>query len=268
MDVTRTIWLGLVFAVGLTIALAAWASRRKTAMYRRQLPRIYELRDLIPKPAPSDSYFRNLDESLTENPRKLKQYRDIENDLQGLDPDAWTFLKAELRPLISTMDAERGWQPLFDKLNQAKAYNYLKSLGYSAVAFIPPSSATGRRTPDLKASSDTAKALCEVKTINISEVEATRRHTGGVGSSGEPLSAGFFNKLASDLIVAKKQMDAYDGSPGTKRIAYVIVNFDDYLHEYSDIYRTQIDDYMKAGNPAPGLDVFFDIKPPFYTTMS
>ena len=237
-------------------------------MYRKQLLRIYELRDLLPTPVPSDSYFRNLDESLAKDPRKLKQYRDIEYDLRGLDPDAWTFLKSELRPLISTMDAERGWQPLFDKLNQAKAYNYLKSLGYSAVAFIPPSSVTGQRTPDLKASSGTAKALCEVKTINISEVEATRRHTGGVGSSGEPLSAGFFNKLASDLIEAKEQMDAYDGSPGTKRIVYVIVNFDDYLHEYSDIHRAQIDDHMKGGNPALGLDVFFDIKPPFYTTMS
>lgn len=237
-------------------------------MYRRQLPRIYELRDLIPMPRPSDAYFSNLDESLAENPRKLKQYRDIENDLRGLDPAAWAFLKSELRPLISTRDAERGWQPLFDKLNQAKAYNYLKSLGYKAVAFITPASAPGQRTPDLQASTDSATALCEVKTINISEVEATRRHTGGVGSSGEPLSAGFFNKLASDLIEAKKQMDAYDGSQGTKQVAYVIVNFDDHLHEYSDTYRTQIDDFMKAKNPAPGLDVFFDIKPPFYTAMS
>jgi hypothetical protein len=29
----------------------------------------------------------------------------------------------------------RGWQPLFDKLNQAKAYNYLKQAGCTNIAF-------------------------------------------------------------------------------------------------------------------------------------
>jgi hypothetical protein len=62
-------------------------------------------------------------------------------------------------------------------------------------------------------------------------------------------------------------MDAYDASPGTKRIAYVIVNFDDALHEYADLYRVQIDQYISTANPAPKVDVVFDIKPPFYAAM-
>jgi hypothetical protein len=82
----------------------------------------------------------------------------------------------------------------------------------------------------LRARDGSALVLCEVRTINISEIEATRRHTGGVGTTETQLSAGFFTKLASDLAEAKAQMDAYDANPGVKKIAYVIVNFDDALH--------------------------------------
>jgi len=73
---------------------------------------------------------------------------------------------------------------------------------------------------------------------------------------------------ASDLVAAKTQMNAYDASVGIKRIAYIVVNFDDSLHEYSDRYRLQIDQYMRMNNPTPEVEVTFDIKPPFYTAMS
>jgi hypothetical protein len=236
-------------------------------MYREQLPRIYELQDLLPTPRPAGAYFRDLDRTLADIPQKLKQFRDIEQDLQGLDPEAWAFLKSELRPLLTGMDPQRGWQPVFDRLNQAKAYNYLKGLGYSRVEFIPPSDVVGQRTPDLAASIGPIKVLCEVKTINISEIEANRRRGGGVGSVDSQVNTGFFNKLASDLREAEAQMIGYDASPDTKRIAYVVVNFDDSLHEYSDLYRLQIDQYIESSNPTPALDVVFDIKPPFYTAM-
>jgi hypothetical protein len=136
------------------------------------------------------------------------------------------------------------------------------------VEFIPPSNVNGQRTPDLCAFSGYAKALCEVKTINISEIEASRRYTGGVGSIEDQLDIGFFNKIASDLAAADAQMNAYDASQSIKRIAYVIVNFDDSNHEYSGLYRVQIEQYIKLSNPAPGLDVVLNIKPPFYASMS
>jgi hypothetical protein len=217
----------------MTVA-GVWFARRKSLMFRKELPRIYELRDLLPVPPPPGAYFRDLDRSLAEIPQKLRQYRDIEQDLQGLDPAAWAFLKSELAPLLTAKDAKRSWQPLFDKLNQAKAYNYLKGVGYSRVEFIAPSIIKGQKTPDLCASEGLTKALCEVKTINISEIEASRRYIGGVGSIDDQLSIGFFNKLASDLVEAKTQMNAYDANPGLKRIAFVIVNFDDSLHEYAN----------------------------------
>lgn len=233
-------------------------------MYRKELSRIFELSDLIPNPPPPDAYFRNLDQSLVDIPQKLKQYRDIEKDLQGLDPVAWAFLKAELAPLLAAKDRKRGWQPLFDKLNQAKAYNYLKDAGYLNVRFVPPSTVKGQQTPDLQADG----ALCEVKTINISDIEADRRDSGGVGTSTDQLDEGFFRKLSSDLQKAKSQMVAYSADPNSKYIAYVIPNFDDHLHEYADRYQHQIDGYI-ASDPVPGLKlVVFDIKPPFYAAMS
>ena len=93
-------------------------------MYRKELPRVFELHDLIQNPRPPDAYFRDFEKSLAEVPQKLKQFRDIETELQGLDPAAWNDLKAEAAEVLAVRDGKRGWQGLFDILNHAKAYNY------------------------------------------------------------------------------------------------------------------------------------------------
>jgi hypothetical protein len=235
-------------------------------MFRKELPRIYELRDLLPDPLPSGAYFQNLDESLARIPQKLKQFRDIERDLDGVDPEAWEALKSELKPLLAAKHPTRGWQALFDKLNETKAYNYLKNTGYAGVRFIPRSKLRGQRTPDLSASKSGTKALCEVKTINHSEIEVVRRHNGEVGTVTDRLERGFFDKLSADLNSAKSQMLAYDEDVATRRIVYVILNFDDHLHEYSDRYRDQIDAHLASHTP-DGLEVVLESKLPFYGAM-
>jgi hypothetical protein len=98
-------------------------------VYRKELSRIYELRDLLPNHLPPKAYFRDLDKTLAAWPQKRKQFQDIEGDLQGLDVAAWTYLKAQVAPLLTAKHETRGWQPLFDKLNQAKAFNYLVRMG-------------------------------------------------------------------------------------------------------------------------------------------
>ena len=243
------------------------ASRQRTkSVYRKELPRIYELRDLLPNPLPPEAYFQNLDRSLGDIPQKLRQFRDWERELEGLDRRAWGFLKGELAPLLTARDPRRGWQPLFDKLNQARAYNHLKRAGYTGIEFVPVSIASNQKTPDLQATSGAAKILCEVKTINVSEIEAERRATGGVGTITDQLDAGFFRKLSSDLATATAQMAAYDASPFTKRIVYLVINFDDNVHEYVDRYRDQIDRYL-AANRSPDVEINLDIKPAFYSAM-
>jgi hypothetical protein len=252
-----------VIAATLVLIAAFWMWRRKT-VYRKELPRVFELHDLVQPSSSPEAYFPDFEKSLSEIRPKLKQFRDIEHDLRGLDAEAWAFLKSEVAPLLASKDPKRGWQSLFDKLNQAKAFNYLKNAGYANVRFVPPSSAKRQQTPDLEADG----VLCEVKTVNVCEVEARRRFSGGVGTVTDSLDEGFFKKLTSDLRKAKAQMAAHGTGHDVKHIAYVIVNFDDHLHEYADRYQVQIDKYV-AGDPVPGLEVVaFDIKPRFYTAMS
>ncbi len=140
--------------------------------------RINELRGLVKDPASPDTFFQNFDQTINEWPPKRRQFLDLEHELQGLDPELWDYLKKDVTPLLQIRDHIRGWQALFDKLNHAKAYNYLARLGCACIAFIPESPVSGQRTPDLKATLSDMEILCEVKTINTSEIEAHRRVDG------------------------------------------------------------------------------------------
>lgn len=44
------------------------------------------------------------------------------------------------------------------------------------------------------------------------------------------------------------------------RIAYIVVNYDDWLHEAADLYDVQIADFLKHQNPTPELKIVFEIK--------
>ena len=85
------------------------------------LSRVYELRNSLPDPVPEGAYFANFDKTLTEWPGKKKHFVAIEGELQGLDAEAWVFLKAELSPLLKAKNPVRGWHQPFDKPNQARA---------------------------------------------------------------------------------------------------------------------------------------------------
>jgi hypothetical protein len=62
-------------------------------------------------------------------------------------------------------------------------------------------------------------------------------------------------------------MDVYAGSSDAREIVYIVVNFDDSLHQYADDYKAQIDAFLST-DQSPGLEVQFDIKSPYYTAMS
>jgi hypothetical protein len=266
--VVTLLWLGFGIAAIVLLSVALWILRRKRdCVYRKEMSRVFELHDLVRSPRPANAYFDDFEKSLAEVPQKLRQFRDIERELKGLDTTAWSDLKADAAERIAARDRRRGWQALFDILNEAKAYNYLKRIGCTNIAFIPRARVQGQKTPDLKAELGLVNVLCEVKTINMSEDEATRRQIGGVGTSTDRLESGFFRKLTSDLTRAKDQMAAHGADSATKMIAYLIINFDDLLHEYVDRYEIQLNEYM-ASTPVPGLEVVFDYRPAFYTAMS
>lgn len=232
-------------------------------MCREQFPRLYGLRDELQSPVPPTAY----DFDVGDNPVALKCLGEIESDLQGLDSASWRFLKADLAPLMTKKDPKRGWRELFDKLNEAKGYNYLVRAGCTDVRFIPRSSIQGQKTPDLEGSLGGTKVLCEVKTINVSEAECARRNGGGVSSTPMQLPLEFVNKMKSVLEVAKDQMVAYCPAPRTKKVAYVIVNYDDLLHLCAERYAAQIGAFV-ATKPIPELEIVFDAKPAYYYAMA
>jgi hypothetical protein len=225
-------------------------------------PRIDELRGLIVNPYSPGAYFQNFEQSVGEIPQKKKQMGDLERQLQGLDEVAWTFLKKKLKPLLGRRHPTRGWQQLFDTLNEARGYNFLLGAGCTCVEFIPESPL--KETPDLKAYDQSALVICEVKTINISKVEVDRRTQGHVFTTKDLVDQGLLDKIASTMAKAKGQICAYlEGRPG-KKVIFMVINFDDSLHEYADDYGEQIREFLDKSQLA-GIEVQLDIGPAFYT---
>jgi hypothetical protein len=219
-----------------------------------EFPRLSELRREAGDPSP---YYFDVEDA---NRIQAKHVREIESDLQGLDATAWELLKQDLIPLVKKPQPERGWQQLLSKLNEAKGYNYLVRIGCADVQFVPRSSS---RTPDLKGRLGSSTVLCEVKTINPSDDEFKARKDHSVRSIVTELPIEFFNKLRSILQTARNQLTIYSQGAETKKIVYLIIDYDDILHEYAPTYSAQLAAFI-ASNPVPGLDIELDIKPPYY----
>lgn len=226
-------------------------------MSQTELPRVYELRTLIADPCNPDAYFQNFDASLLDEPLKKKVWLARERELQCLDANSWSQLKAEAQPHLTKRDGSgRGWQQLIAILNQARGHNFLTNLGCSGVQFIPRANQLGRRTPDLEAKLDGRQILCEVKTFWESEEEIARRRNGGVGTTTDCLSLEFLKKLSAVLLDAKEQLCAHNGSFNTRWFAFIVPNFDDSLAEYKAKYFLQIDQFLSK-NPEPKLEIVF-----------
>ncbi len=227
-------------------------------MFRTQMPRLYELRDLKPDPTSPNVYFQNFEQHVRESPHHVEQiYLRWEKELQGLDSNAWEFLKGEASPYLVHKDRSgRGWQQLFDILNQARAYNYLRTLSCSNVRFIPRAEKQGLRTPDLEAVLGPERILCEVKTVSISQEEVRARNDFTVRSIAIRLEGGFFRKLRSDILDAKDQMHAYDAMGTAQRYVYINPCFDDFLAQCKEEYFRQIDQYL-SDNPIPAVKLIF-----------
>ena len=224
----------------------------EVSMFCEQLPRIGELQDLIPDPDAPGSYFQNFGSALR-NSSARRKYNALERELKGLDPNAWAALKTEALPYLTRKDSNgRGWQQLFDILNQARAYTYLTGIGCSNVRFVPRSSS---ETPDLEGMLNGQRVLCEVKTINPSAEEVRARQSPAARDLKDYLEDGFFRKFQSDINKAKKQMSAYDSINQARWIVYFNLIFDDFFEKCKEEYCQQIADYL-SDYPVEGIEVF------------
>lgn len=239
-------------------------------MFRDKLPRLYELRDLIDDPTSVNAYFQDFEKHLKDSPHHVVQiYVRWERTLQTLDLDAWEFLRNEARPYLTCRDGKgRGWEQLFNILNQARAYSYLKATGCSNIRFIPRADAQGLETPDVEAVLGSNRLLCEVKSVNNSQDEVNARTKLTVRSIAIRLDPGFFKKLQSDIDKAKNQMYAYDQCGTTARLVYINLRFDDFLAQCKEDYFRQIDEYLSE-NPVTAVNlVFSNDRTAFYKPLS
>src|SRR5690606_26662393 len=103
---------------------------RKTTMRNCDLSRILEIRDCVTKRGQAGHFFEHFDSSFSSGSLKAKHFLHIEAEIAGIDALAWSQLKEQVVPLFVRKHPTRGWQAAFDKLNQAKGYQYLAKLGY------------------------------------------------------------------------------------------------------------------------------------------
>jgi hypothetical protein len=237
-------------------------------MSRAEMPRVYELCDLIADRLSPSSYFQDFDRSVVSYPEKKRVWLAREREFQRLDNADWEFLKNEARLYLSARDSKgRGWEQLISILNQARAYNYLVDRGCSDVRFVERAKEQNRQTPDLEAELDGATIVCEVKTLNASQIEIERRQSGGVGSSTNVLSVPFFEKLDRTVEVAESQMLSYAGDDAEHTV-FLVLNFDNLLGEYKGDYFGQIDDHLRSSHSTSANLVFYNQKTAFHRPLS
>lgn len=207
--------------------------------------RIAELLEEVRARYPEDEFFSGFESSCRVNRLKREFYLAYENALIELDELAWGALKEKsLRHFKNHRDGQLK-TGFFAQLNEAFAYRYLVSHGFSNVTFLPE----GRtKQPDLRFKAQSNVGFCEVKSIGISDEEISRRCSPECidGSVYARLSSGFLSKLEDKIKTAKEQL----GGLSDQNIVYVMVEFDDFTHDYLAEYREQLEHFIAAYPPA------------------
>jgi len=236
------------------------AAPMPTLALRQELSRVFELADSLSDPAHPDAYFQNFEKGLQENSQKLAAFRKIESALSVLDAEAWNTQKnlASGHLTRPSTNKGRGWQSLFDVLSEARGYAYLRSIGCSGIRFV---GRTERPTPDIEARCEGRRVVCEVKTINLSDDEAARRHrvySGTPMASNSPteLGAHFLGKLSKTLAHAARQLDASDPERTARRIVFCVLHCDDWVGDYYPAYFREIDSHLLA-HPFESAELVF-----------
>lgn len=211
------------------------------------LPRLYELKDLTDQSC-ADAYFRDFERRFSDGKTVLAAYQKIEQQLAALDDRAWSDLKSRAARTADQRIAGRGWQPLFDTLNEAKGYVYLQGIGCTGIAFIPR---TNKKTPDLGAFLGATRVLCEVKSINITENEADRRKQVEQGqfvihSTAVRLTEAALRRVRRKLEDGIEQLESDDPQRAARRIVFAVVDFDDWVGDCQPQYFAQLDAHLLA----------------------
>ena len=218
-------------------------------MIRSRFPRVLELIDLIEDRGAAGAYFREFETRVEQDSGMARVWSGRELEFQKLDNEAWSALKTSAAPyLVKGKPNGRGWSQLISILNEARGYIYLSEMGCTEIRFIPRVKKEGIETPDLIGELDATRALCEVKTILISDIEIRARRNIEVRSAETSLTPEFLKKLDDTLDKARNQLFAYDRGGDAIRIVFMVLNFDDWP-EHKCYYYDQIDVHLAQPGP-------------------
>lgn len=227
-----------------------WKRRVTKVNYSARLPRLFDLRGALKEPTHADAYFQDFESRLA-NQHVFDQYDRLERYLGALDSNSWQALKDRaVSKLVARQRRQgRGWQDLFDVLNEATAFAYLAARGATQIRFLP---AGQTKTPDLEAALGGRRLLCEVKTVNKSDgqAERDRRVASGeifVTDSITDLPDNWLAKLRGKIDDALKQLRNHKDEH-TSMVIFVAINFDDRIGDYHDRYFMQIDSFLDGLN--------------------
>ena len=203
------------------------------------MQRIQELVDEVRARYPNDDFFSNFEQSCHENKLKREFYLTYESTLVDLDDEAWIALKEKCIRHFKNHREGQLKTGFFAQLNEAFAYKYLVSHGYSNVVFLHEGIT---KQPDLRFESQTVVGFCEVKSIGISDEEISRRASRECfdGSSYARLSHEFIKKLQDKINTSKTQV----GDLSRTHLVYVVIEFDDFTHDYLAEYRQQLHEFV------------------------
>jgi len=185
--------------------------------WKEEYPRLFELFESSDREC-NDNYFSHMNDEKTRKYGKAS-YMKWENILSQLDSVAFKHLVSKSKRNVTVCHKYRGWEQLFNCLNEAIGYIYLKEQEYNEIDFIDESN---EERPDLFAKSEKKSALLEVKTIRKSDIDVLRDRA---WKSIDEIPEGLKSKIISDVNKAKSQFDSF-GVEVNHKICYIIISLD------------------------------------------
>lgn len=205
-------------------------------------PRLYDLY-IASNQENEQNYFSDFHRQAN-NTWERPHYTEVEGVLQRLDAESWEVLKKKARPFVCIRDSLRGWQQLFDLLNEARAYLYLRTQGYRDVRVLPEQA---HKTPDIEAKQGDDLVVVEVKTVNIStsELEYLEENERILKENPEGVlrvrnvppipSEALKNKILETINVAKEQLKEYSVGKPAHNLVYLVINLDWLCRQNRDV---------------------------------
>lgn len=209
--------------------------------------RIRELINEIRIRHPDDNFFSDFKSSCEVNRLKQDSYLAYESALVKLDEASWIVLKEKSIQHFKNHRPGQLKTGFFAQLNEAFAYRFLVSHGYTDIKFVLEGQT---KTPDITFKTQDEIGFCEVKSLGISDEEIKLRDSNECidGSLYTNLSPEFIRKLEYTIQKAKNQIGSLSG----ESLVYIVIEFDDFTYEYLSEYRKQLQGFLSA-HPSDNL---------------